>query len=106
MALILTDQQKVTFSVSFVTAKGNPATVDGAPVWTVSNGVVLSVVPSANGLSAEVVAVGPLGASQVSVIADADLGAGVTALIGTLDVTVVASEAASIIISAGTPVLQ
>lgn len=106
MALILTDEQKVTLSVAFVTAKGNPATVDGPPVWTVSNDTVLSVVPSADGLSADVVSVGPLGASQVSVTADADLGAGVTALIGTLDVTVVASEAASIVISAGTPVLQ
>ncbi len=106
MALILTDEQKVTFSVSFVTAKGNPATVDGAPVWSVSNDTVLSVVPSADGLSAEVVAVGPLGSSQVSVTADADLGAGVTALVGTLDVSVVASEAASVIISAGVPVLQ
>ena len=106
MALILTDVQKVGLSVSFVTAKGNPAQVDGAPVWSVSDATVLSVVPSADGLSAEVVAVGPLGTAQVSVTADADLGTGVTALVGTLDVQVVASEAASIVINAGAPVAQ
>lgn len=106
MALILTDVQKVTFSVSFVTAKGNPAPVDGAPVWSVSDATVLSVIPAANGLSADVVAVGPLGLSQVSVTADADLGGGVKALVGTLDVQVVASEAASIVINAGVPTIQ
>lgn len=106
MALILTDVQKVGLSVSFVTAKGNPAAVDGLPVWSVSDATVLSVVPAADGLSAEVVAVGPLGTSQVSVTADADLGEGVRALIGTLDVSVVASEAASIVINAGVPAAQ
>lgn len=106
MALILTDVQKVGLSVSFVTAKGNPAAVDGLPVWSVSDATVLSVVPAADGLSADVVAVGPLGTSQVSVTADADLGEGVRALIGTLDVTVVASEAASIVINAGVPAAQ
>lgn len=106
MALILTDVQKVGLSVAFVTAKGNPAQVDGAPVWSVSDATVLSVVPAADGLSAEVVAVGPLGTSQVSVTADADLGEGVKALVGTLDVQVVASEAASIVINAGVPAVQ
>jgi hypothetical protein len=105
MALILTDVQKVTLAVAFVSAKGNPAVVDGLPVWGTSDATVLSVVPAADGLSADVVAVGPLGTAQVSVTADADLGEGVRALVGTLDVTVIASEAGAIVINAGVPTL-
>ena len=103
MALILTDVQKVTLSVSFVDAKGNPATVDGAPVWSVSDANVLSVTAAADGLSADVLTVGPLGTAQVSVTADADLGEGVKSLVGTLDVQVVGSEAVAIAITAGVP---
>jgi len=42
----------------------------------------------------------------VNVSADADLGDGVTTIAGTLDVTVAASQAVSLNISAGTPVNQ
>jgi hypothetical protein len=104
--IILTDEQQVALSVAFKTAKGNAAVVDGAPVWRSSNEAVLAVTPSSDGLSAKVVAVGPLGTAQVSVEADADLGAGTRLITGTLDVEVRASEAVVADIAAGAPEAQ
>lgn len=105
----LTDIQKVHAGpVQVLDAKGNPAALDGAPSWSSSDPTIVSVTPSADGLEADIVAVGPLtpaGSSvQVVVSADADLGAGVTTITGSLDVTVVASQAVSITIPTGTPV--
>lgn len=101
--LVLTDIQEATLSVAFVDAAGNPAVVDGAPAWAVSDAALLSITPAADGMSAVVSANGPLGTGQVSVSADADMGAGVTTIAGTLDIEVLASAAVSIAISAGTP---
>ena len=106
MALVLTDIQKVSLSITPTSAAGNPAPVDGAPVWTSSDESVLTVTASADGLSAEAVTTGKLGVAQVSVSADADLGEGVTTITGVLDVEVKASEAVSLAVSAGTPTNQ
>jgi hypothetical protein len=104
MALILTDEQKVALSIEPRTAAGNPARVDGVPVWSVSNAEVLSLQVSEDGLSAVVTTAGPLGDSQVVVTADADMDEGeVREITGILDVTVVAAEAASLAVNAGTP---
>ena len=101
--LTLTDTQKCALSVDFRTAAGNPAKVDGVPAWSVSDENVLEVQPAADGLSAVVLAKGPLGVGQVRVTADADLGTGVREINGLLDVEVVASEATSVIVVSGTP---
>jgi hypothetical protein len=98
---VLTDAQEVTLSVSFVDKAGNPAPVDGAPVWAVSDATLFAITPAADGLSAVVSANGPLGSGQVSVSADADTGAGVTTIAGTLDIDVLASAAVSPVITAG-----
>lgn len=101
--LVLRDTEKVSLSVQFVDIKGNPAPVDGVPTWASSNEAILTATASADGMSAEVVAVGPLGPAQVSVTGDADLGAGVAQVIGTQDINVVPSEAVSAVITAGAP---
>lgn len=106
MGLILSDSQKFDATVGFVDKKGQPAKVDGVPSWTVSDPTILSVEPAADGMSATVKAIGPLGTSQVSVTADADLGEGVRNVVGTLDVEVVAGEAVAANINAGAPVEQ
>lgn len=106
MALVLTDEQKVSLSLSPKTAAGNPAALDGAPVWSVSDPSVLELAVAEDGLSAVVSAKG-LGAAQVSVVADADLDAGeVRELSGVLDILVVAAEAATLGVSAGVPELK
>jgi hypothetical protein len=102
MALLLTDTQKVTLSIQPVDAKGFPAKVDGVPVWSVSDGSVANLVAAADGLSCEVFAGFP-GTAQVVVEADADLGAGVTPLTGTLDLIVEAGAAVSLVVTAGVP---
>lgn len=68
-------------SLSITDARGNPAAVDGVPVWASSDETVVSVVASANGMSAAVKTVG-LGTARVSVTADADLGSGVISIVG------------------------
>lgn len=103
MAFLLGDNQQVELTVTYVDEAGNPGVVDEPPVWETSNAALLTVVESDDGLSATVSAVGPLGSAQVSVTADADLGSGVTEIIGTLDVEVVGSEAVSAVIQPGTP---
>lgn len=101
--MILQDAQKVKLTIAPVDAAGNPATVEGVPVWVSSDESVLSVVADADGMSAYAIAVGPLGDAQVAVTADADLGPGVVTLTGTLDVTVVAGQAVSLAVAAGAP---
>lgn len=104
MAFTLTDIQQVTLAITAVDARGNPAKLDGAPVWATSDAALLTVVPSEDGLSCVATAVGPLGTAQVLVTADADLGAGIRELTGLLDVEIIASEALNITIVPGTPV--
>lgn len=101
--LILTDVQKVALSVNPKSAAGNPAPVDGVPSWTSSNPEVLTVTPSADGLSAEAVTTGKLGTAQVQCVADADIGEGVTELTAVLEVEVKASAAVQLAIEAGEP---
>lgn len=100
--MILPDDKTVGATVAFVDAKGKPAKVDGAPVWTSDNDAVASVVASDDGLSATVTP-GDIGTAQISVTADADLGAGFTSLVGIGTVEVVAGTAVTATVSFGEP---
>ena len=106
MALTITDTQTDTLTIQPQERRGNPASLDGAPTWTSSDPAMLSVTPSADGMSAEVSAVGPLGTATVTVTADADLTEGRAELTGTLDVTIVAGTASQITMTPGTPTEQ
>jgi hypothetical protein len=101
--MVLKDTEQVVLSVVPVDAKGNAAPVDGAPVWGSSDPAVATVTAAADGLSATVAAVGPLGKTQISVTADADLGEGLESIVGTLEIEVVAGKAVSLSIKTGTP---
>lgn len=98
----LPDDKTVSATVSFIDAKGKPAKVDGAPVWASDNEAVASVVAADDGMSA-VIAPNDLGTAQISVTADADLGAGVTTLTGLGTVEVVAGTAVTASINFGEP---
>lgn len=89
----LPDDKTANATVSYVDAKGNPAMVDGAPVWSSSDDTVLTVVASSDGMSAVVTPVGPLGTVQLKVEADADLGAGVVSVVSLVDVEIIAGQA-------------
>lgn len=60
------DNQKFTASIAPVDAKGNPATDAGPFTWS-GDATLITVTPAADGLSADVAAVGPLGSTQLSV---------------------------------------
>jgi hypothetical protein len=103
MALVLTDDQKVSLALSPKTASGNPASLDGPPNWALSAEGVVELLVAEDGLSAVISTVG-LGSVQVTVTADADLDEDeVREISGVLDVLVVAGEAATLGISAGIP---
>jgi hypothetical protein len=99
----LTDVQKVIGSIAPKDAAGNPAPVDGIPVWASSDTAIVTVTPAPDGMSAVVEAVGPLGTAQVSVSADADTGEGVATITALADIEVLASQATAVGISFGVP---
>jgi hypothetical protein len=70
-----TSEQKVLISLNPTTAAGNPATVDGAPVWSVIEGDCTLEV-AADGLSCYLISGAANVVNQVSVTADADLDGG------------------------------
>jgi len=102
MSFILTIDQQVNCTVAFLDSSGNPAAVDGIPVWSSSDDTIATVTASADGMSADVVSAG-IGQAQISVTADADLGSGTQQLIGLLDLQVVGGMAVMVQITAGTP---
>lgn len=104
--LEMTNSQKATATIAIVDKAGQPAPVDGIPAWASSDATIITVTPAADGMSAEVVAVGPLGKANVSVTADADLGAGVKSIFGILEVEITQGEAVGITLTLGQPVEQ
>jgi hypothetical protein len=103
MMLVLKDTQRVTISVTPVDAKGNPAQVDGAPVWSIVGPEVVALEVSENGLTCVVNTVGTLGTTQITVTADADIGEGIQTISGLLDIEVVSGMAVSLNVTAGVP---
>ena len=103
MSIVLKDTQRVTINVSPVDAKGNPAQVDGAPVWAVVGPGIVTLAPSADGMTCVATTTGDLGTTQVTVTADADVGEGVQTISGLLDVEVVGGTAVSLAVAAGVP---
>jgi hypothetical protein len=77
MDLTSTVEQKVRVTLTPKTSSGNPATLDGTPIWEIVSGGATVQNISADGLSAEIVSEDTIGSSTWKVSADADLGAGV-----------------------------
>jgi hypothetical protein len=85
--MILPVDKSLTFSLSYVDNKGNPAVVDGAPTVTIDRTDLATLTMAADGMSGSITPLGPVGSAQLTANADADLGEGVVALttIGTVD---------------------
>jgi len=94
MAFQLHDDKTATATLSAKDSKGNPTTVKAA-TWGSSDPKILTVTPSANGMSAVIAPVGPLGTAQVQ-FADNDVTPPLT---GTADVEVISGAAASVSIT-------
>jgi hypothetical protein len=99
--LVLTADQKVVLTPSYEDRYGNPAPIDGQPTWETSADGIVTVTPSEDGLSAEVVTVGQIGTVQVRATADAVPGAETKLIIGVLDIQVVGGEARVVTLQAG-----
>ena len=102
MSFILTDEQQVAATVSFLDALGNTTTDDGIPVWAAVDATLLNVVAAADGLSAVITAVGPEGDTQVTCTANPADGSG-TPIVLSQDIQIVGSAATSGTFVLGTP---
>lgn len=100
--LVLTADQKVVLTASYQDRYGNPAPIDGQPTWETSADGIVTIAPSEDGLSAEIVTVGQIGTVQVRASADAAPGSETKLIIGVLDIQVVGGEARVVTLSAGT----
>jgi hypothetical protein len=96
--------QNLPVSIEIKDKFGNPAIVDGVPSWSLTAQGLADLEVAADGMSALVKPIGPVGSVSVQVSADADLGAGVTAILGELAIELIAGDAETIAIAAGTPV--
>lgn len=103
MAFILKDGQKVRLRLVAQDSEGNPANFQGDPLWVSSDPALVEILPE--GVEAVAVTVpGPgLGTATITATVDADLGEGVTEITGTLDIEVVAGDAAVVNLEPGTP---
>jgi len=106
MGATITDLQKVTATLKQLDKKGNLAPVDGVPVWVTDNSDMVALAPSADGMSCDVMAVGPLGTCNVQVTADADMGQGSQPIIGVGQVTVTGGQATTVTVDFGQPAEQ
>lgn len=95
--LVISTEEKIHVTLAPKTASGNPATVDGAPVWSVVSGSG-TVVPDANGLGAFLVSTNTVdGIDTVfKVAADADLGPGIINIQDTVTLTTTHAQAAAL----------
>lgn len=105
MLITITNEEKIQVTLAPLTAAGNPASVDGAPVWAVVSGDATLEVAE-DGLSAFLVSGAADVNSQFTVTADADLGEGVVTLTDTIDLAVVAAGASALGLVAGTAILK
>lgn len=103
MSYTLPVDRKVAALIQPVDMYGNPALIEGVPVWSVSDPGVLAITPSVDGLSVVVEPLGPLAVAQLKVEGDADLGTGVKTIVGLADVETVAGEAVAFNVQFGTP---
>lgn len=107
LELSLTTEQKQHVKLNPVTAAGNPATLDGAPVWTVVSGPG-TIEADADGLGAFIITPDKSDGTQTiyQVSADADLGAGVTTIEDTIILTSTNPFASSFGLTADDPVAK
>lgn len=92
MAINITTDEEAEVKVSFTSLSGNPARVDGAPLWSSSESSVATVMASADGMSAVVTSVDE-GEAELVLKADADLGEGIEELMISTTVLVRAAKA-------------
>lgn len=105
MLITITNEQKVQVTLAPTTEAGNPAVLDGVPVWEVTSGdATLDV--ATDGMSAFLISGAADINSVITVTADADLGEGIVTLTDNIDLAVVNASASALGLVPGTPVLK
>lgn len=99
----LTNEQKVKVTLTPKTATGKASQVQGGSVkFTVQSGDS-TVVPSPDGLSADLISSDTPGDTQILVEADADVGDGVETISDIITLHVAGAHAANLGLAVGTP---
>lgn len=100
----ITNEQKIKATINPVTLGGKPAAIDpnNPPKWSVVSGDS-TVVPSADGKSADLISSDTPGDTTYLVEADADLGEGEEKIQDTITLTVLGARAANLGLTLGTP---
>lgn len=101
----ITNEQKVTVTLTPKTDAGKPAKLDGAPTWTIVSGDS-TLVASADGLSAVLTSADDPGDTEILVKADADLGDGIEEVSDIVKLSVIGASAKNLGLTAGTPELK
>jgi hypothetical protein len=84
----------VLMQVSYVDAKGNPATIDGDVSWESSDvSIITLTIDPQDSTICRAMPVGSVGQAQVTATCDADIGEGTRELITLCDIEVVGGEA-------------
>lgn len=102
MEITITNEQKVTVTLTPTTATGRPAKLDGPPKWEVQSGNS-TVTPSEDGLSAVLTSADEPGLTTVLLTADVDLGEGVTTIQDSISLQVTGALASNLGLTVGQP---
>lgn len=89
-----TNEEKVLIVLNPTTAAGNPAVLDGAPVWTLNGGDATLEIAE-DGMSAYLISGSPL-QNSINVTGDGDLGEGVVTISEDILYNVVPAQAAAL----------
>jgi hypothetical protein len=97
---------EVTATLKITNDAGQPARIDGLPVWTVSDPAIVTLDVATDGMSAIAKATGTEGVTQVTAEVDADRGEGVRPITAIGDIAVLGPEASVVEMTFGTSVPQ
>lgn len=98
----MTTTQQLPLSIQLKDRLGKPAQPDGVPEWLSDNSDLVSLEPSADGMSCMAKAVGIIGTVNVTVNADGRSGPDVFAIVGTLQIDITQADAVTVELTAGT----
>ena len=97
----ITTEQLIPVDVAPVTSAGNPAPIDGTPVYQIDDPTVASITqPGDTATGCLLVSVG-VGTTKIRGTVDADLGSGVRTIPFEEDVIVLTPEAAAVTVTSG-----
>ncbi len=105
LTLKITNAQQIPVTLAPKTDSGRPASLDGAPKWSVISGSS-TVVPAPDGLSAMLISSDNPGDTEILIDADGDLGSGVEDVSDTILLSVIGENAKNLGLTAGAPQLK